>query len=163
MSHYVGDHAAPTVDSSGGGGIGHVLKIRFSYSRLLPKPAVFRLSPPPSSGRADLVTDSVERPPPDRGDSRCRVCLSGHHPSSCHRADTDRAFCHATSSPSLSPSSPQRGRCGRGPVASQRLRDRDHVRAGDSCTTAHAPTPLPCPCNFLTALCGKKKSQHIQI
>lgn len=48
MSHYVGDDVAPTVDSSGGG-IGHILNIRFSYSSLLPMPANFRLSPPPFS------------------------------------------------------------------------------------------------------------------
>lgn len=57
MSHYVGDHVAPTVDSSGGG-IGHILMTRFSHSRLLPKPAIFRPSPPPFPG---VLTS---RPPP---------------------------------------------------------------------------------------------------
>lgn len=72
MSHYVGDHVAPTVDSSGGG-IGHILMTRFSHSRLLPKPAIFRPSPPPFPG---VLTS---RPPsPDRGDSWCRLRLSGH-------------------------------------------------------------------------------------
>lgn len=60
MSHYVGDDVAPTVDSSGGG-IGHILNIRFSYSSLLPMPANFRLSPPPFSRCADLSTDPVGR------------------------------------------------------------------------------------------------------
>lgn len=59
MSHSVGDNVAPTVDSSGGG-IGHILKIRFRDSGLLPKPAIFRLSPPPFSRRVELFTDPAD-------------------------------------------------------------------------------------------------------